>query len=91
MTDHHTVSVALTEHGTHGRVYIDGTELQGIRGLDLKARVGNVATLELDLITYEAEVDGDLRVIVPEETRQTLVVLGWTPPTAEATKAGESK
>lgn len=77
---HRRVSISLTDHGAHGRVYLDGTELDGVRGLNLATRAGDRATLELDLIAYEAEVDGEMRVIVPDATRETLVRLGWTPP-----------
>jgi hypothetical protein len=84
MTEHRTISISisinLTEHGTRGRVYIDGSEIEGVRGFTLSAFAGDVARLDLDLITYEAEVDGELRVMVPEVTSKALSKLGWTPP-----------
>lgn len=69
--------------GTKDVVEIDGQDLaNACRGYTLRAHVGHVPELELDLfIIAEAnEVNGEVLVIVPDRTREALINLGWTPP-----------
>jgi hypothetical protein len=91
MNEQRTISIALTEHGTRGSVCIGGSEIEGVRGFTLSGAAGRPARLDLDLIVYEAEVDGELRVVIPEATQRSLVELGWTPPGAANATAGESR
>lgn len=62
-------------------ILINGTEFaKSITGLTLKAGVGLVPQLDLSLLLYEIEVDGDVRITVPSDSRDKLLALGWTPP-----------
>lgn len=68
MSDIKKASLILTPgSGPRNRVVIGGHDLTN-------------AVCALDLVIFEAEVDGEMTVHVPDKTRAALVTLGWTPP-----------
>lgn len=67
-----------------GTVEIDGRELPGVRGLTLTAEYGHTPTLELDLALYDVSTVAEARIVIPDQTREALLALGWTPPDGEA-------
>ena len=77
-----TAKLTVTPLGKNEHVEVNGVDVApGCRGYTLRAEVGEMPTLTLDLPLLEgAEVDGDVQVLIPEATRQTLIALGWTPP-----------
>ena len=81
------------QHTRHARIRVDalggGTiEVGGhdisnaVRGFTLTSEVGHMPGILLDLLVFtgETEVEGDVKVHVPDETAAALVTLGWTPP-----------
>lgn len=68
--------------GRDGRVVLDGRDVSGgVRGFALRAEVGRRTELELDLAVADgATFDGEVRLVIPESTREALIALGWTPP-----------
>ncbi|MFU0241676.1 hypothetical protein ACKI1J_38800 [Streptomyces scabiei] len=81
------------QHTRHARIRVDavggGTiEVGGhdisnaVRGFTLTSEVGHMPGILLDLLVFtgETEVQGDVKVHVPDETTAALVALGWTPP-----------
>lgn len=62
-------------------VVVDGSDLAaGVRGLTLRAKVGEIPTLELELLIDQQWVDGKWLVDVDPRSRDVLIKLGWTPP-----------
>mgnify|MGYP001590970601 CR=1 FL=1 len=64
------------------RVEVAGTDISNaISGLTLTADAGSLSVLTLTLPIIEAgELDGEARVFIPDETKDLLMSLGWTPP-----------
>ncbi len=65
------------------RVTIGDTEIpkRAIAGLTVRADSGQIPELTLDLRTFDiTQVGGQMKILIPDETRTTLVALGWTPP-----------
>lgn len=57
---------------------------RGVSGLTVEAGAGEVPRLILDVHVLEnTEIDGQMGVYIPEESRELLITLGWTPPTDE--------
>jgi hypothetical protein len=72
--------IRLDSQGT-GTVEVDGHDVSSsVRGLTLIAEAGHLPRLILDLLVFTGEVDGQAQVHIPDDTRATLVALGWTPP-----------
>lgn len=67
-----------------GTIEIDDQPVKGVRGITLRAHVDSLPRVTLDVIVKSAEIDGQAYVDVPEETRETLIALGWTPPARAA-------
>lgn len=68
----------------NGHVVVDGQELY-VTGFKLEAEVGHVPTLTADLpLVRGASINAEARVIIPKETHDALVALGWTPPVGDA-------
>lgn len=79
-TENHLV---ITGNGKQGTVTLGGVELQnGIVGLNLTLRSGELPTLRLDplVVTSDVRVDGPVTAIVMPAAHDVLVALGWTPP-----------
>lgn len=67
---------------TGGTVVLDGEDVSdGIQGLTLEARVGEVTRVTLDIpVVVTSEVEDNVEVFMPDATRALLIKLGWTPP-----------
>src|SRR5690625_3135968 len=64
---------------------------RGISGLTVEAGAGEVPRLTLDVLALDiTEVGGQMEVLIPEEARELLMTLGWTPPAGEAELRSES-
>ena len=62
-------------------VELDGQSItRSLRGIVLRAEVGDMVTAELDLRYLAAEFDGQAKAVLPDETQAVLKQLGWTPP-----------
>lgn len=77
-------SFTVTSTGpTSASVLIDGHDIaNGCAGLTLTMGVGQVPTVNLDLLilaTTEIQ-DVQARILIPDATRDLLIGLGWTPP-----------
>lgn len=68
--------------GRDGRIVLDGHDVsRGVRGFALRAEIGRVTELELELSAVDgATFDGEVRLVIPEGTREALIALGWAPP-----------
>ncbi|WP_282686318.1 MULTISPECIES: hypothetical protein [unclassified Streptomyces] len=75
-------STHINLNGPTGTVLVNGQDISHcVRGLTLTADVGrDVPALELDLVVYEATVEGKAHVSIPPSTADVLTALGWTPP-----------
>lgn len=67
-----------------GRVSVNSDDLSNaIQGVFLSCRVGKLPRLILDLTIAETiDAVAEAEVAIPAATRDALVALGWTPPTA---------
>ena len=75
------------ESGLGHRVELDGIDIaNSILGLTVTITAGEMPAATLNLVLDEIPTDTDeVRVRLPQETRDLLVRLGWTPPAEEAT------
>jgi hypothetical protein len=64
----------------HGSVEVDGEALKGVTGVALSHRVGTIAQLEVSLAALPLDIEAEADVFVPDKTRESLILLGWTPP-----------
>lgn len=78
-----TNNVKLNLRPGGGAVVMDDEVVNGVRGLDLSAEAGEIPRLTLDLLVCEVEVEGQATVTIPDGARETLIKLGWTPPSSE--------
>ncbi|MEV8245019.1 hypothetical protein AB0R01_14755 [Streptomyces rochei] len=74
----HKALVHMT--GPTGTVAVDGTRLKGVRSVTARNGVDEPPTLTIELLLDSALIDGEFVVQLPDDTRATLVALGWTPP-----------
>ncbi|MFF9271140.1 hypothetical protein [Streptomyces rochei] len=71
--------------GPGAQVEVDGENIASIlTGLTLRMGVGDMPTATLDLVVYDLGTEAEVRFEVPDECRDLLVRLGWTPPAEEA-------
>ncbi|MFW3459691.1 hypothetical protein ACN24K_01690 [Streptomyces microflavus] len=65
-----------------GRVSIAGGPIRGVRAITYRAEVGEVPSLELELLVHDVTrlSSKDTEILLPDRTVQTLIALGWTPP-----------
>ncbi len=77
--------IEINGTGTAGRIMLDGHDVAaGVRGFVLRSEVGRMTELELDVaVVDDSQFGGEVRVVIPDSTREALVALGWTPPAAE--------
>lgn len=75
-----TAKLSLSPFPGESRIEVDGRELEGVSDIRVHASAQGAPTLELDLVSYEIEVDGEMQTVLPDSTRDTLIALGWTPP-----------
>jgi hypothetical protein len=68
----------------HTRVELDGHDVSGgLYGFTFEhnAKPGTFARMTLDLtVTGPIEIEGDVRVVVPDAVADLLKLIGWTPP-----------
>ncbi|GAA2703706.1 hypothetical protein GCM10010412_101510 [Nonomuraea recticatena] len=76
----HTAGLHLSPLPSESRIEVDGRELLGVRDVRIHAEPNGAPTLELELVTYEIEVDGELQTTITTPAHETLIALGWTPP-----------
>ncbi|MFI6814442.1 hypothetical protein ACIBG7_18670 [Nonomuraea sp. NPDC050328] len=69
-----------------GTIEIDGQPVRGVRGIKVETDINSLTTVTLDVIVRGLDLDSLAHVDVPEKTRETLIALGWTPPTNEQTE-----
>jgi hypothetical protein len=71
--------------GPGATVELDGQDIANVlTGLTLRLGVGEMPTATLDLVVHDFGAEADVRFVVPDECRDLLVRLGWTPPAEEA-------
>lgn len=62
-------------------IHVDGHDIsRSVTGYRINHEAGQPPEIELALLTHTAEVDAQAVVVVPAATRDTLILLGWTPP-----------
>lgn len=83
----HTLRVSRAESGYGHRAELDGHDISNaILGLTVTIKGGEMPAATLDVICEEIPTEADdVRVHLPDATRDLLVRLGWTPPAEEAT------
>ena len=75
--------IEVSGAGRGGRVVLDGADVsKGVRGLTIRAGLGQVTQVELDLSVFDVtEFESDaVQILIPDHTRDALIALGWTPP-----------
>lgn len=66
-----------------GRVVLDDADVSAaVRGLTIRAEVGRIPQIELDLSVIDVTGLGvaQAEILIPDATREALIALGWTPP-----------
>ena len=83
----HAVQITGLTHGYKDlSITIDGTDIspRALAGLAITAGTDGAPRLTLDVVALSVpKVDGQMEIVVPDETRKILIDLGWTPPTDE--------
>lgn len=76
------VRITTNATSTEGGIEIDGQDVANFaRGFELRAGVGEITTLTLDLIPRRvSEFEGEAFVRLRGEFEDFLIALGWTPP-----------
>lgn len=81
MTERH-VEIDLTGHT--GRLVLDGHDLtDGIQCFTLRGGNQELPKLEIEPLVLTGRVEGQQAEVIlylPDETRQALIMQGWTPP-----------
>jgi hypothetical protein len=79
----HTFKVGPGEKPGTTRVELDGTDITKLTtGVTVSYAVGQIPSVELDVLVFEATSDAGLAEIrIPEDTRALLMKFGWSPPT----------
>jgi hypothetical protein len=68
-----------------GEIYLDDRRIYGVNGFTLTSRVGDVDHVTLSFPMLDgSDVERDADVFVLPKVRDTLVLLGWTPPPDKA-------
>lgn len=65
------------------RITIGDTQVptEALSGITIQADVDDIPRLTLDVITLDTTtVSGEMEILIPDQTRDLLVQLGWTPP-----------
>ncbi|MEV7154905.1 hypothetical protein AB0N77_09800 [Streptomyces misionensis] len=71
--------------GPGAQVELDGQNIAGsLTGLTLRLGVDEMPTATLDLLIHDFGAETEARFVLPDECRDLLVRLGWTPPAEEA-------
>jgi hypothetical protein len=74
-----------SSEGPGAQVELDGQNIANVlTGLTLRMGVGEIPTATLDLVVFDLGAEAEVRFEVPDECRDLLVRLGWTPPAEEA-------
>jgi hypothetical protein len=76
------VDIELDGSG-RGRVVIGGQDISGaLRGIVVRGGVGEAPRLELDLDVFDVTrlESAEMEILIPDDTRDALIALGWTPP-----------
>lgn len=64
-----------------GTIELDGQNIaSGTVGFEIKSRPAHLTEVVVHVAVHELEFDGEARVVIPDATRDALIVLGWTPP-----------
>lgn len=72
--------------GTIANVQLDGLDISSVLdAVDLKLRPGCLPEVRLGVLVHDLTTEVEGTVVIPDETRDLLVRLGWTPPAEEAT------
>lgn len=83
MTDHE-VKLHFWGNG-RGEVLVDGRPLERVIRVDLVGQVRHHTEVKVTLLVPDVKVHAEhAHVGVSEETRQSLMALGWTPPEGQA-------
>lgn len=73
------LQVALGRVG--GTVLVDGVDVsRALAGISVEASADKPHVVTLRLSVDRVDVTGEATAVVPRETRDALVALGWTPP-----------
>ena len=75
----HGVKITTGADG-RGSIELDGQPLQGVLSFALRAGVGEWPELELEVAVHDVSTFAEAIVLVPSDTAETLVALGWKPP-----------
>ncbi|MFI1889823.1 hypothetical protein [Streptomyces jumonjinensis] len=95
MSKESALRISGTGYAGGTKVYVEGKDVsRALTGVTVQVGVGNVptatlgvarATATLDIVLWDlsTELDG-VKVVIPPQTRELLIRLGWTPPVEEA-------
>ena len=79
----HNIKIKLGELGFDSTIELDGTDLShAVRRIDVSAQPGNLTQVTLDLGVVEVQrLDAEKAdVLIPDDAKDALIALGWTPP-----------
>ncbi|MFD9444958.1 hypothetical protein [Streptomyces sp. NPDC060001] len=75
----HDVKITTRASGCSS-IELDGQPLRGVRSFVLRAGAGERPELELEVLVHDISTFAEAIVLVPSDTAETLVALGWKPP-----------
>lgn len=84
MTRRHDVDIKVNS-SSMGSVTVGGTDIsKGVRAITWRAALDEFPCLELELRVFDVTTlsSEETEILIPEETAQALIALGWSPPEA---------
>lgn len=79
MTDLSRAEIRLG-HRKHSVVIGDHDISNATRGLVIRHTMGDLPTIELDLVVLNLGTKANARIVLSPATHDALIALGWTPP-----------
>ena len=76
-----TINAKLKLDAGCGAIEVNGQDVSSaVQRVHVTGAAGSLPRVVLELVTFDTEVDGEMVVRIPAETRAALIALGWTPP-----------
>lgn len=82
-----TAKIQLNADGS-GTVEVDGQLLRGVQSLRIDGELQCMPQVTLELQLYDVSTVAEAQILVPADTVETLVALGWTPPPEQEVDGG---
>lgn len=87
MNDNHRIVELRIDPSGRGSIVVDGVDLSLlVNSVDVRSRVGDTTSMTVSLVAPRVDFQGAATVEVVGETRDTLIALGWIPPSEDTAR-----